>query len=131
MRAAPTTLRLAAAAVVSTAVVAAPTASAGANREQTTEPTNFAIFTVKMGSSGVIFAPDPKTTSGTTGEFKIFNQSNKMRRFALAGRATKLMKPRTQTIFFLLFDQAGGYTWRSYGRNARTFKGTFEVTPGG
>jgi hypothetical protein len=131
MRGFRSTLRLVAAVAAATAVAATPVASATTDRGQTTEPTNFAIFTVKLGSGGVAFQPKPTTTSGTTGEFKISNVSNQKRRFSLAGRATKILKPRTQTIFFLLFDRTGSFTWRSYGTTAKTkvFKGTFEVTP--
>jgi hypothetical protein len=123
--------RLVAALVAATAVAAVSVASASVDRGNTTEPTNFAIFTVKLGSRVVSFQPNQTTTSGTTGEFKIFNISKQTRRFSLAGRATKALKPRTQTIFFLLFDQPGSYTWRSYGTTAKTkaFKGAFEVTP--
>jgi hypothetical protein len=131
MRIVRTSLRLVAALAAATAVAAVPVASAKVDRNRTTEPTNFAIFTVKLGSGGVSFLPNQTTTSGTTGEFKIFNTSKQTRRFSLAGRATKALKPRVQTIFFLLFDRAGSFAWRSYGTSARTkvFKGTFEVTP--
>jgi hypothetical protein len=125
MRTSHTALRLVAAFVAAAAVAGASTASGGV---RTTEPTNFEIFNVKIGPSGVTFTPQPTTTSGTTGEFKILNASKATRKFALAGRATKLIKPRRNTIFFLLFDQAGKYTWTSTGPKARTFKGTFEVT---
>jgi hypothetical protein len=121
-----TTLRAAAVLFVA-GVAAAPIASAGPERARTTEPTNFAIFTVKLASAGVTFAPAAKAQSQTTGEFKIYNSSNKSRKFELAGRATKLLKPKAHTIFFLLLADPGTYIWRSFGPNARTFKGTFEV----
>ena len=122
----PTTLRLVAAVLAATAaVVGATTASGGV---KTTEPTNFKIFSVKLGASGVAFNPAPTTTNGTTGEFKIYNASGTQRKFSLAGRGTRLIKARRTTIFFLLFDKIGTFTWTSSGPKARTFKGTFQVT---
>jgi hypothetical protein len=129
MHASRTTVRLVAALAAATAVAGGATASAGVDRIGTTEPTNFAIFSVRLRPGGVAFTPQPRTTSGTTGEFKIYNASGKKRNFALGGRATKLIKARATTIFFLLFDRAGTFTWSSSGPKARTFKGTFEVTP--
>ena len=129
MRGFRNTLRLVAAVAAATAVTGATTASGGVDRIGTTEPTNFAIFTVTLGPSGVSFTPKPTTTSGTTGEFKIVNSTKTKRKFALAGRATKLIGPKANTIFFLLFDQVGKFTWSSTGPKVRTFKGTFEVTP--
>lgn len=124
-----TTLRLVAAVAAATAVAGASTASAGVDRIGTTEPTNFAIFSVRLGPGGVSFTPKPTTTEGTTGEFKIYNASGKKRKFALAGRATKLIRAKATTIFFVLFDKTGTYAWTSSGPKVKTFKGTFEVTP--
>jgi hypothetical protein len=129
MRGFRNTLRLVAAVAAATAVAGATTASGGVDRIGTTEPTNFAIFSVKLAPSGVKFTPDPTTTTGTTGEFKIANSTKTKRKFALAGRATKLLRPKASAIFFILFDQAGKFTWSSTGPKVRTFKGTFDVTP--
>ena len=126
MRGSHTTLRLVAAVIAAAAaVVGATTASGGV---KTTAPTNFKIFSVKLGTSGVGFNPAPTTTSGTTGEFKIYNASGKPRKFSLAGRGTRLIRAKRTTIFFLLFDKAGTFTWTSSGPKVRTFKGTFQVT---
>jgi hypothetical protein len=129
MRAFRTPARAIAAAALATAVAGVATASAGVDRIGTTEPTNFAIFTVRLGPTGVAFTPKPSTTQNTTGEFKIYNASGTRRKFALAGRATKLIKSRANTIFFLLFDKTGTFTWTATGPKAKAFKGTFEVTP--
>jgi hypothetical protein len=104
------------------ALIAVPGASA------TTEPTNFIIFNVQLVPGTVKFAPQPTAERGTTGEFKIYNKTKKPLRFELAGRMSKLVKPKAHTIFFLLLYERGTYTWRAFGPNAPTLKGTFEVT---
>jgi hypothetical protein len=126
MRTSQASLRLVAAVVAAAAAVAGATTASGS--VNTTEPTNFQIFNVRLGPTGVAFKPTPTTTSGTTGEFRIYNASGKQRRFALAGRGTKLIRTKRNTIFFLLFDRTGTFTWTSSGPNAKTFKGTFQVT---
>jgi hypothetical protein len=123
-----TNAKLRVAAAVLTLGAAAPVAAAGLDRVQTTEPTNFVIFTVKLASTGVAFTPLPVAKSETTGEFRIYNQSGKSRRFELAGRESRLLKPKAHTIFFLLLADPGMYTWRSVGPKAHAFKGTFQVT---
>jgi hypothetical protein len=123
-----TTLRLLAATAATAAVAAAPAAaSAHPAGIRTTEPQNFLIFTVKVAPTGVSFSPEPKAQMGTTGEFKVYNQSKRTIRFELGGRRTKLVKPKAHTIFFLLLSDRGTVVWRAYGTKAPTFKGTFQV----
>src|ERR1051325_11516481 len=102
MKASKTPLRLVAAIAAAAAVAAVPVASATVDRGQTTEPTNFEIYAVNLRSGGVSITPESHALTDTTGEFKITNRSGKSRRFEIAGRETKLIKAKAQTIFFLL-----------------------------
>ncbi len=119
-------------AVVLGTAVAVPSAYA------TTAPDVINQVYVHLTNSGVMFRNTTgahtdrwgRTSTvprGTVAQFIVYNLSKQRRRFNLGGRMTHLLAPHQREIFFIQMGVRGHVSWKSWGKNAKTFVGRITV----
>ena len=108
------------------AVASMAAAAAVAPAHGTTEPEVITPIGVRMTDNTVQLSQN-EVDRGAIVKFTVLNASRSARSFTIAGRTSKLLKPKAKQTFFMNFDLRGDYAYRSAGAKAKTLRGVFHV----
>jgi hypothetical protein len=104
-------------------------ASLGAGLAQATTGLGYEfVIGVRLLKTGVAFTRQQHVPRGSTVQFVIKNLSPQPRWFVIGGRKTRLLQPNQKETYYLGFEIRGKFTYRSWGPNAKMYRGTFVVS---
>ena len=114
--------------VVASAVGAAGLAAAlPAPAPATTGPGPCALVYVGLTNRGCHVARS-SVFRGTIVEFFVVNKGGTLRRFAIAGRKSRYLKPGERQRIYHYFRLPGVFRWRSESPRGPTVRGSFRIT---
>ena len=106
---------------------AALTVALPAQAPATTGPGPFALVYVGLTNSGCHVAR-ASVFRRTIVEFFVVNKGSKPRRFGIAGRQSRYLKPGERQRLYRYFKLPGVFRWHSESPRGPTVKGSFKIT---
>ncbi len=98
-----------------------------AGTSATTGPGPFALVYVGLTNSGCHVARS-SVFHGTIVEFFVVNKGSKARRFGIAGRQSRYLRPGERQRVYRFFRLRGVFKWHSESFRGPTVKGSFKIT---